>query len=57
MKVKDLIKQLEQLNQDDDIIITSMDDHFVCSNFEVRSNHEGESAQEIIMDLFINDWE
>lgn len=54
MKVKELIKQLQKLPQDSDIIITSLDDYFYCDTFEVRSNHESEIAQEIIMNVFID---
>lgn len=54
MKVKELIKQLQKLPQDNDIIITALDDYFTCSDFEVRSNHESEIAQEIIMNVFLD---
>ena len=51
MKVKELIAQLKQLPQDDEIVITSMDDYFYETDFEVRSTHEDE-AQEIIINRY-----
>ena len=58
MKVKELIEQLKQLPQDDEIVITAMDDHFHCQDFEVHSPYdEGEQAQEIIMNVYVNDYE
>ena len=42
MKVKELIKQLQKLPQDDEIVITSMDDYFFETDFEVRSSHDDE---------------
>ena len=53
MKVKELIEQLKQLPQDDEIIITSMDDDFSCSDFEVHSPIDDGQAQEIILNMFI----
>lgn len=53
MKVKELIEQLKQLPQDDEIIITSMDDDFSCSDFEVHSPYDDGQAQEIILNMFI----
>lgn len=55
MKVKELIEQLKQLPQDDEIIITSMDDFFSCSDFEVHSPYDDGQAQEIILNMFINE--
>ena len=49
MKVKELIKQLQTLNPESEIVITSLDDYFFESDFEVRSNHDNEQAQEIII--------
>lgn len=57
MKVKELIKQLRQLNPNDDIVITALDDYFVCNKFEVRSNHDEEYAQEIIMNVYIDEYD
>lgn len=53
MKVKELIKQLKQLPPDNEIIITSMDDEFLCSEFEVHSPYDDGQAQEIILPMFI----
>ena len=55
MKVKELIEHLQKLPLDDRIIITSMDDYFSCSNFEVASPKEGE-AQEIILNVYVNNY-
>ena len=55
MKVKELIKQLNELPQESEIVITSMDDYFTCKNFEVHSAYEDGQAQEIIMDAFLGE--
>lgn len=55
MKVRELIEQLQELPQDDDIVITAMDDKFICGDFEVCSPYD-EQAQEIIMNVYINDY-
>ena len=57
MKVKDLVYQLQKLPQDDEIVITAMDDHFYCDNFEVHSPYDDGQAQEIILPYYINDCE
>lgn len=49
MKVKELIKQLQELPQEDTIVITAMDDHFFETDFEVHSLYEDGQAQEIII--------
>lgn len=56
MKVKELIEQLKQLPEDNEIIITSMDDDFICSEFEVHSPYDDGQAQEIILPMYINDY-
>jgi hypothetical protein len=53
MKVKELINQLLELPQDDDIVITAMDDRFLCANFEVHSPYDDGQAQEIILDYYM----
>ena len=53
MKVKELIKQLQELPQDDEIVITAMDDKFICANFEVCSPYDDGQAQEIILDYYM----
>lgn len=55
MKVKELIKALKQLPQDDDIAITAMDDMFFCSDFEVHSLIEN-GTQEIIMNVYVDEY-
>lgn len=57
MKVKELIKQLQELPQDDEIVITAMDDRFYCNDFEVHSAYDDGQAQEIILPYYINDCE
>lgn len=56
MKVKDLIKQLQKLPQDTDIVITSLDDNFYCTEFEVHSPIDDGVAQEIILPCYIEDY-
>lgn len=55
MKVKELINQLKGLPQDEEILITSMDDRFCCADFEVHSEVE-DGAQELIMNVFIDEY-
>lgn len=56
MKVEELIEQLKQLPQDDEIIITAMNDEFVCGKFEVHSPYDDGQAQEIILSMYIKDY-
>lgn len=56
MKVKDLIKQLQELPQDDNIAVTAMDDGFMVENFEVHSSYEDGQAQEIILDVYVDSY-
>ena len=61
MKVKELIAELQKIPQEKEIIITSMDDNFCCSDFEVHSYipecDEEDTAIEIILGAYINDFE
>lgn len=57
MKVKELIEQLQELPQDDEIVITAMDDHFYVTDFEVHSPYDDGQAQEIILNVYINDFD
>ena len=57
MKVKELIEQLQELPQDDEIVITAMDDHFFVDDFEVHSPYDDGQAQEIILPVYVNDFE
>lgn len=57
MKVKELIKELQELPQDDEIVITAMDDHFYVAHFEVHSPYDDGQAQEIILPVYVNDFE
>lgn len=56
MTVKELIKKLQQLPQNSEIVITSMDNDFYCEDFEVHSLYD-DQAQEIILPYYINDFE
>lgn len=56
MKVKELIKQLQELPQDDDIVITAMDDNFTVENFEVHSPYDDGQAQEIILNAYVDEY-
>lgn len=52
MKVKELVAQLLELPQEDEIVLTSMDDFFFESEFEVHSAYEDGQAQEIIIPCY-----
>lgn len=54
MKVKELIAELQKLPQDSEIVITSMDDYFFESDFEVHSSYEDGQAQEIIINRYFD---
>lgn len=56
MKVKELIKQLQSLPPEDEIVITAMDDYFLCEQFVISRIRYGE-AQEIIMNVYIDKYE
>ena len=57
MKVKELIEKLKQLPQNNEIVITSMDNDFFCEDFEIHSPYTDGQAQEIILPYYINDFE
>ena len=57
MIVEELIKQLQELPQDDEIVITAMDDRFYCNDFEVHSPYDDGQAQEIILNVYVNDFD
>ena len=54
MKVRELIEQLKELPQESEIVITSMDDYFFESDFEVHSAYEDGQAQEIILNRYFD---
>lgn len=54
MKVSELIKALSNLPQDSEIVITSMDDYFYETDFEVHSSYEDGQAQEIIINRYFD---
>ena len=53
MKVSDIKNWLSQFDDNEEIIITAMDDHFSCSDFELHSPYEDGQAQEIILPYYI----
>ena len=55
MKVKELIKQLQEFPQEDEIVITAMDDHFFETDFEVHSAYDDGQAQEIIINTYFKE--
>lgn len=57
MKVKELIEQLQELPQDDEIVVTAMDDHFYVTDFEVHSPYDDGQAQEIILNVYVNSYD
>lgn len=54
MKVRELIEQLEQLPQEDEIVITALDDYFYEKDFEVHSPYFDGQAQEIIINSYFS---
>lgn len=58
MKVKELIAELQKIPQEKEILITSMDDNFCCSDFEVHSyipeTDTEDEAIEIILGAYID---
>ena len=60
MKVKELIKQLQELPQEKEILITSMDDDFCCDDFELHSYipkmDDEDEAIEIVLPYYFNDY-
>lgn len=60
MKIKELIAELQKLPQEKEILITSMDDNFCCSDFEVHSYipeiDDEEEAIEIILGAYIDEY-
>ena len=56
MRVKELIEELKQLPQDDELVITALDDDFYCDSFEVHSPYDDGQAQEIILSVYVNDF-
>lgn len=56
MKVKELIRQLKELPQEDDIVITAMDDNFMVEDFEVHSSYDDGQAQEIILNVYVDSY-
>ena len=53
MKIKELIKQLQELPQDKEILITSMDDGFCCDDFELHSYIEGVDAEDEAIEIIL----
>lgn len=56
MTVAELIEELKELPQEDEIVITSMDDYFYLTEFSVHSPYEDGQAQEIILGAYIDSY-
>ena len=57
MKAGQLKRWLMQMNDNEEVIITSMDDKFSCSDFCLHSLYEiGEQAQEIILPYYFTEY-
>ena len=56
MKAKELKAWVSQLRDDEDIYITSMDNTFV-EDFECHSIYDDGQAQELILGVYIKDYE
>ena len=53
MKVKELKEWLSQFEDDEDVVLTSMDDYFFCDDFECHSPYDSyEQAQELIIPYY-----
>lgn len=53
MKVKELKEWLSQFEDDEDVVLTSMDDYFFCEDFECHSPYDSyEQAQELIIPYY-----
>ena len=56
MKVKELKKWLNQFNDNEEVIFTSMDDNFYCDNVGLHSPYDDGQAQEVKqMDIMTED--
>lgn len=52
MKVKELKEWLSQFNDDEEVVLTAMDDYFFCADFECHSPYDDGQAQEIIIPYY-----
>lgn len=52
MKVKELKEWLSQFNDDEEVVLTAMDDYFFCEDFECHSPYDDGQAQEIIIPYY-----
>ena len=52
MKVKELKEWLSQFNDDEEVVLTAMDDYFFCADFECHSPYDDGQAQEIILPYY-----
>ena len=52
MKVKELKEWLSQFEDDEDVVLTSMDDYFFCADFSLHSPYDDGQAQEIILPYY-----
>ena len=54
MKVCELIKALQELPPNDEIVITALDDYFYETDFVVHSPYDDGQAQEIIINSYFS---
>ena len=52
MKVKELKAWLDQFQDEEEIVITAMDDYFSCQDFSLHSPYDDGQAQEIILPYY-----
>ena len=52
MKEKELKEWLSQFNDDEEVVLTAMDDYFFCADFECHSPYDDGQAQEIIIPYY-----
>lgn len=52
MKVKELREWLNQFNDNEEVVLTAMDDYFFCVDFECHSPYDDGHAQELILPYY-----
>ena len=52
MKVKELKEWLSQFEDDEEVVLTAMDDYFFCADFSLHSPYDDGQAQEIILPYY-----
>lgn len=56
MKVKQIREWLSQFEDEEEVVLTSMDDKFLCGDFELHSKYNDGQAQEIIIPCFFDEY-